>query len=181
VSVRDAVTAIALRNGGNAKVVEVPPGPPVLSPIVAEIYGPDYDGQVAVAKQVRAAFEDTPDIVGVDDTVDEDAPKLVLRVDQAKAARMGVAQADIVEVVRLGLSGENVTPVHGGDNKYEVPVRIQLPAVRQSELGNLLSHAGARARRRQRRPAHPSRKWCRSPRPAASRSSTARTCCRWCT
>jgi multidrug efflux pump subunit AcrB len=139
VSVRDAVTAIALRNGGNAKVVEVPPGPPVLSPIVAEIYGPDYDGQVAVAKQVRAAFEDTADIVGVDDTVDEDAPKLVLRVDQAKAARMGVAQADIVEVVRLGLSGKNVTPVHGGDNKYEVPVRIQLPAVRQSELGNLLA------------------------------------------
>ncbi|MGD9870188.1 MAG: efflux RND transporter permease subunit, partial [Thauera sp.] len=139
VSVRDAVTEIARRNGGNAKVVEVPPGPPVLSPIVAEIYGPDYDGQVAVAKQVRAAFEDTADIVGVDDTVDEDAPKLVLRVDQAKAARMGVAQADIVEVVRLGLSGEDVTPVHGGDNKYEIPVRIQLPAVRQSELGNLLA------------------------------------------
>jgi multidrug efflux pump subunit AcrB len=139
VSVRDAVTEIALRNGGNAKVVEVPPGPPVLSPIVAEIYGPDYDGQLAVAGQVRAAFEDTPHIVGVDDTVDEDAPKLVLRVDQAKAARMGVAQADIVEVVRLGLSGENVTPVHGGDNKYEIPVRIQLPAVHQSELGNLLA------------------------------------------
>ncbi len=139
VSVRDAVTAIARRNGGNAKVVEVPPGPPVLSPIVAELYGPDYDGQLAVAKQVRAAFEDTADIVGVDDTVDEDAPKLLLRVDQAKAARMGVAQADIVEVVRLGLSGENVTPVHGGDNKYEIPVRIQLPATRQSEVGNLLA------------------------------------------
>ncbi|HPE05177.1 MAG TPA: efflux RND transporter permease subunit, partial [Thauera sp.] len=139
VSVRDAVTEIARRNGGNAKVVEVPPGPPVLSPIVAEIYGPDYDGQVEVARRVRAAFEDTPDIVGVDDTVDEDAPKLVLRVDQAKAARMGVAQADIVEVVRLGLSGENVTPVHGGDNKYEIPVRIQLPAVRQSDLADLLA------------------------------------------
>ena len=139
VSVRDAVTAIGRRNGGNAKVVEVPPGPPVLSPIVAEIYGPDYDGQLAVAKQVRAAFETTPDIVGVDDTVDEDAPKLLLRVDQAKAARMGVAQADIVEVVRLGLSGENVTPVHGGEHKYEIPVRIQLPAVRQSEVGNLLA------------------------------------------
>ena len=139
VSVRDVVTEIARRNGGNAKVVEVPPGPPVLSPIVAEIYGPDYAGQVVVAKRVRAAFESSADIVGVDDTVDEDAPKLLLRVDQAKAARMGVAQADIVEVVRLGLAGENVTPVHGGDNKYEVPVRIQLPAARQSELDNLLT------------------------------------------
>ena len=133
------VAEIARRNGGNAKVVEVPPGPPVLSPIVAEIYGPDYAGQVAVAKRVRAAFESSADIVGVDDTVDEDAPKLLLRVDQSKAARMGVAQADIVEVVRLGLAGENVTPVHGGDNKYEVPVRIQLPAARQSELDNLLT------------------------------------------
>jgi len=120
-------------------VVEVPPGPPVLSPIVAEIYGPDYAGQLEVARRVRAAFEATPDIVGVDDTVDEDAPKLVLRVDQAKAARMGVAQADIVEVVRLGLAGENVTPVHGGDNKYEIPVRVQLPAVEQSELASLLA------------------------------------------
>ncbi len=138
-SVRDVVTEIARRNGGNAKVVEVPPGPPVLSPIVAEIYGPDYAGQVAVAKRVRAAFESSADIVGVDDTVDEDAPKLLLRVDQSKAARMGVAQADIVEVVRLGLAGENVTPVHGGDNKYEVPVRIQLPSTRQSELDNLLT------------------------------------------
>jgi Cu/Ag efflux pump CusA len=51
----------------------------------------------------------------------------VLRVNQAKAAQLGVAQADIVEVVRLGLGGENVTPVHGGDNKYEIPVRLTLP------------------------------------------------------
>ena len=75
------------------KVVEVPPGPPVMSPIVAEIYGPDYAGQIAVAKQVRAAFESTADIIGVDDTVDEDAEKLVLRVSQAKAALLGVAHA----------------------------------------------------------------------------------------
>lgn len=120
VSVRDAVASIALRNGGNAKVVEVPPGPPVMSPIVAEIYGPDHDGQIAVARTVRAAFEDTADIVGIDDSIDEAAPRLVLRVDQAKAARMGVAQADVVQVVRLALSGESVTPVHGGDNKYEI-------------------------------------------------------------
>ncbi|AUL99165.1 multidrug transporter AcrB [Rhodocyclaceae bacterium] len=135
---RAVVTEIARRNGGNAKVVEVPPGPPVLSPIVAEIYGPDYAGQLAVAQQVRAAFEATADVHSVDDTVDEAAPKLVLRVDQAKAARMGVAQADIVEVVRLALAGENVTPIHGGDNKYEIPVRIQLPANRQADVGELL-------------------------------------------
>ncbi len=138
-AVRDEVMRIARAAGGNAKVVEVPPGPPVLSPIVAEVYGPDYAGQTAVAAKVRSAFEGTADVVGVDDTVDEAAPKLVLRVDQAKAARMGVAQADAVEVVRLGLSGENVTPIHGGDNKYEMPVRIQLPPERMSTVDNVLA------------------------------------------
>ncbi len=138
VSVRDRVVAVALKHGGNAKVVEVPPGPPVMSPIVAEIYGPDYAGQIAVAKQVRAAFESTADIIGVDDTVDEDAEKLVLRVSQAKAALLGVAQKDIVEVVRMGLSGEDVTPVHDGDAKYEIPVRIVLPAERQNSIDQLL-------------------------------------------
>ena len=138
VSVRDRVVAVAQKNGGNAKVVEVPPGPPVMSPIVAEIYGPDYAGQIAVAKQVRAAFESTPDIIGVDDTADEDAEKIVLRVAQAKAALLGVAQKDIVEVVRMGLSGEDVTPVHDGDAKYEIPVRIVLPAERQNSIDQLL-------------------------------------------
>ncbi|MBI5784146.1 MAG: efflux RND transporter permease subunit [Rhodocyclales bacterium] len=138
VGVRDAVMAIARRHGGNAKVVEVPPGPPVLSPIVAEVYGPDYPGQIATAKQLRAAFEGTADILGVDDSVDADAPKVVLRVNQAKAALLGVAQSDVVATVRMGLSGEDVTPVHDGDAKYEIPVRITLPAERQSSLDELL-------------------------------------------
>jgi multidrug efflux pump subunit AcrB len=138
VSVRDRVVAVAKKHGGNAKIVEVPPGPPVMSPIVAEVYGPDYPGQIAVAKQVRAAFEGTADIIGVDDTVDEDAEKLVLRVNQAKAALLGVAQKDVVEVVRMGLSGEDVTPVHDGDAKYEIPVRIVLPAERQNNIDQLL-------------------------------------------
>jgi multidrug efflux pump subunit AcrB len=138
IGMRDRIMEIARAHGGNAKLVEVPPGPPVLSPIVAEIYGPDYDGQLAVARKVREAFEATPDIIGADDTIDEAAPKLVLRVNQAKSALLGVAQADIVEIMRLGLEGENVTPVHGRDDKYEVPVRIQLPAERQSAIDHLL-------------------------------------------
>jgi multidrug efflux pump subunit AcrB len=137
-SVREKLMAIAKAAGGNAKVVEVPPGPPVLSPIVAEVYGPDYAGQIAVAKQVRAAFEGTADILGVDDTVDADSGKLLLRVSQTKAAQLGVSQQDIVETVRLGLSGEDVTPVHDGDSKYEIPVRVTLPAERQDSIDQLL-------------------------------------------
>ncbi|MEW6513600.1 MAG: efflux RND transporter permease subunit [Pseudomonadota bacterium] len=138
VSVRDRIMAVAKASGGNAKVVEVPPGPPVLSPIVAEVYGPDYAGQIAVAKQVRDAFAGTADILGIDDSIDEDAGKVVLRVNQAKAALLGVAQKDIVETVRMGLTGEDVTPMHDGEAKYEIPVRITLPAEKQDSLDSLL-------------------------------------------
>jgi multidrug efflux pump subunit AcrB len=138
VSIREKVMAVAKASGGNAKVVEVPPGPPVLSPIVAEVYGPDYAGQIVVAQKIRAAFEGTADILGVDDTIDEDAGKVVLRVNQAKAALLGVAQKDIVETVRMGLSGEDVTPLHDSEAKYEIPVRITLPAERQDGLDSLL-------------------------------------------
>jgi multidrug efflux pump subunit AcrB len=138
VAVRERLMAVAKASGGNAKVVEVPPGPPVLSPIVAEVYGPDYAGQIAVAQRVRDAFEGTADILGVDDTVDEDAGKILLKVNQAKAALLGVSQKDIVETVRLGLTGEDVTPLHDGEAKYEIPVRITLPAEKQSSLDALL-------------------------------------------
>jgi multidrug efflux pump subunit AcrB len=138
VSVRDRIAEIAKKHGGNAKVVEVPPGPPVLSPIVAEVYGPDYAGQVAVAKEVRKAFEGTADIVGVDDSVQADAQKFVLRVSQSKAALLGVAQKDIVEVVRMGLAGEDVTPAHSQDAKYEIPVRVTLAPEKQNSLDALL-------------------------------------------
>ena len=138
VSVRDKVMEIARRHGGNAKVIEVPPGPPVLSPIVAEIYGPDYAGQIAVAKEVRKAFEGTADILGVDDSVQADAQKFVLRVSQSKAALLGVAQKDIVEVVRLGLAGEDVTPAHSQDAKHEIPVRVTLAPEKQGSLDALL-------------------------------------------
>jgi multidrug efflux pump subunit AcrB len=119
-------------------VVEVPPGPPVMSPIVAEIYGPDYDAQIAVAKQVRGVFEHSKGIVAIDDTVEDDAQRFVLRVLQNKAAIAGVAQKDIVAAMKMGLSGENVTPIHGSGAKYEVPVRITLPPERLSSLDELL-------------------------------------------
>ncbi|WP_018507105.1 efflux RND transporter permease subunit [Thiobacillus thioparus] len=137
-AIRPAVEAIARKHGADVKVVEVPPGPPVMSPIVAEIYGPDYDAQIQVAKQVRNVFEKTKGIVAIDDTVEDDAQRFVLRVLQNKAAVAGVAQKDIVAAMKMGLSGENVTPIHGSGAKYEIPVRITLPPERQSGLDDLL-------------------------------------------
>ncbi|MCX7945370.1 MAG: efflux RND transporter permease subunit [Hydrogenophilus sp.] len=136
---RPVVQAIAARYGANAKVVEVPPGPPVLAPIVAEIYGPSYEGQIAVAQQVRAALERTPDVVDVDDTIEEVAPELVLVVNQAKAAQKGVAQAQIVETIRVALSGESATSLYGGSNQYEVPVRLMMSETLKDQVDQVLA------------------------------------------
>ena len=137
-AVRGPIEKIAEKYAANVKVVEVPPGPPVMSPIVAEVYGPDYEGQIGVARKVQSAFAKTPDIVAIDDSVEEVSRKYVLRVLQSKAALMGVAQKDIVAVMKMGLAGEDVTPVHTGETKYEIPVRVTLAPERQNNLDELL-------------------------------------------
>ncbi|MDP9109078.1 MAG: efflux RND transporter permease subunit, partial [Pseudomonadota bacterium] len=115
------------------------PGPPVLAPLVAEIYGPDQAGRHALAKQVRQVFSQSADIIGVDDSVEADAGRLVLRVDQRKAALLGVTATAVVQAMRVALTGEDVTALHDGQSKYSVPVRLGLPAAKQTQLASLLA------------------------------------------
>ncbi len=143
-AVRPKLEEIARRWDARVKVVEVPPGPPVLSPIVAEVYGPDEAGRARVAKLVRAAFASTADIVGIDDSVEDTAPRLQIRVEQARAAQLGVTRRDVVDTMRVALSGMDVSPLHDGVSKYQVPVRIALPPERQGELEQALK-LGVRA------------------------------------
>jgi multidrug efflux pump subunit AcrB len=137
-AVRPELARIGASLGANVKVVEVPPGPPVLSPLVAEIYGPDEAGRHAVAKRVRAEFGRDADIVGIDDSIEDAAPKFSVRIDQARAATLGVASADVVAAMRMALDGEDVTMLRDGDAKYGVPVRLTLPPERQAKLDGLL-------------------------------------------
>ena len=129
---------IAKTWNANVKIVEVPPGPPVMSPIVAEIYGPDYAGARKVAGKVREQFGKTADIVGIDDSVTEAAPKLLLQVMQSKAALLGVAPRDIVDVIGVALSGQDVASLHDANAKYAPPLRIGLPAERRSRIDEVL-------------------------------------------
>lgn len=135
--VRAPLQAIGKRFGANVKVVEVPPGPPVLSPIVAEIYGPDAAGRLSVAKSVRAIFEKTPSVVDVDDSSSSPTLKKMLLVDRRKAALLGVAQQTVVSTLQTALSGEAVTWLHD-QNKYPASAWVQLPANRQGDLNALL-------------------------------------------
>ena len=137
-AVRPKLEAIGQKWGAKVKVVEVPPGPPVLAPIVAEVYGPDELGRIQVAKKIFEALAATAGIVGVDDSVVDAAPRIQLKVDQAKASLAGISRRDVVETMRMGLSGADVTPIHDGQSKYEVPVRIALPAEHAGELSDFL-------------------------------------------
>jgi multidrug efflux pump subunit AcrB len=134
---RPELQAIGQRFGANVKVVEMPPGPPVLAPIVAEIYGPDAEGRRRVAKAVRAIFEKTDNVVDVDDSSIVAAPRKLLLVDRRKAAALGIPQQAIVTTLRAGLAGEATTYLHDG-SKYPAAALIQLPAERHGDLSALL-------------------------------------------
>ncbi len=135
--VRPALTKIADAHGARVKVVEVPPGPPVLSPIVAEIYGPDDAGRIAVARAVEGVFRKQAGVVDADVSAIADAARWVVTVDRSKAALAGVRQDDIVATLRAGLSGEDVTYLRDA-SKYPAAIRLQLPVSAQGDLEALL-------------------------------------------
>ena len=136
---RPDLERIAARHGGVLKVVEVPPGPPVLAPIVAEVYGPDEAGRSELALRIARAFAATPHVVGVDTTVEEDAPRAFLRVQRSRAESLGIPVAVIAQTVHGALSGVDAAWLHDGHSKYPVPVRLQLPREAQVGLDALLA------------------------------------------
>jgi multidrug efflux pump subunit AcrB len=137
-AVREPLQTIGKKLGANVKVVEVPPGPPVQAPLVAEIYGLDYEGQLRVAKEVRSVFETTPDIIDVDDSVEAPATKLIVKVDQSKAATLGVAQQSVVSALYAALSGDDASYIHTGRAKYPQPIRLELPVKDKASISKVL-------------------------------------------
>jgi multidrug efflux pump subunit AcrB len=137
--VRPALEKIGLAHHARVKVVEVPPGPPVMSPLVAEVYGPDEAGRQKLAAQIAASFAATPDIVGVDSSLREDAPRAFLRVRRQRAESLGIPVAAIAQTVSSALSGVDAAYLHDGYSKYPVPVRIQLPLESQVGLDAILA------------------------------------------
>ena len=138
-SVREPLVAIGTRFNAVVKVVEVPPGPPVLSPLVAEIYGPDYDGRIALARQVKQVFHETADIVDIDDSVEAPAPRWIVRIDRSLAARLGVDQATVVNALATALDGEDVSYLRDAHARYPVAVRMELPVAEKADLERVLT------------------------------------------
>jgi len=134
--VRPLLDAIGNQYGARIQVSEVPPGPPVIQTLVAEVYGPDLAGQTRVAQQIKSIFQRTPGVVDTDWYVEDPQSRLVMRVDEVKAAQHGIAVADVAHVLALAVSGTRVGLVHDQTSREPVPAIVELDRTdRSSEQG----------------------------------------------
>jgi multidrug efflux pump subunit AcrB len=132
--VRPKVQAAAAKYGARVKVAEVPPGPPVLQTLVAEVYGPDYDGQIEIARRVKDILEKTEGVVDVDWYVEDDRPRYRFAVDRAKAAMNGVSPEQVAATLRLAVEGEAVGLLHQPKAKEDVSIVLRLPVEDRSRI-----------------------------------------------
>ena len=137
--VRPLLTAIAERHGARVKIAEIPPGPPVLSTLVAEVYGPDDATRRGIARQVKDIFRKTAGVVDVDWYVEDNQPKFRFVVDKEKAALAGIATEDVARTLRVALDGENGGLLHLPQEKEPVAINVRLPLEQRSSVAALSS------------------------------------------
>jgi multidrug efflux pump subunit AcrB len=137
---RPELDQIAGLFGARIKLAEVPPGPPVLQTLVAEVYGPDYKGQIDLAAQINKIFQQTPGVVDVDWYVEDPQTKYDMKVDLEKAALHGVSPAEVTRTLQVGLSGASAGLLHDPQAREDVPIEVRLTRPDRSgieQLGNL--------------------------------------------
>jgi multidrug efflux pump subunit AcrB len=132
--VRDQLASTAKRLGATIQVAEVPPGPPVLQTLVAEVYGPDHDRRLALAREVRGVFESTPGVVDVDWYVEEEQPKWRLEIDDEKASAAGLPASAVAALVRMAGEGEPVSLLHDEHAREAVPIVLRLDRQNRGSL-----------------------------------------------
>jgi multidrug efflux pump subunit AcrB len=135
--IREAIGPMARELGANVKVAEVPPGPPVLQTLVAEIYGPTAEGRQRIAGEVLNIFEETEGIVDADWSVEADQPKLRFVVDRQKAALSGISDADIAESLSLATVGVTAGLLHDPREKEDVAIEVRLNRAARSDPNRL--------------------------------------------
>ncbi len=137
--IRTQLAPIAARYGARLKVAEVPPGPPVLETLVAEVYGPSQQGQIDLARRIRELFKATDGVVDVDWYVEDDQPKYRLVVDKEKAALNGISDDDVAEAIRIVSAGEQAGLLHVDSAKEDVPIVVRLDRAARSDLTRIQS------------------------------------------
>ncbi len=137
--VRPRVTEIASKYGARVAVAEVPPGPPVLQTLVAEIYGPNEASRLALANQVIKVFKSTPGVVDTDWYIEADQPKARFVIDKEKAALNGISAETISETLRIAVGGVPVDLLHVPRDKEDVDILLQLPRASRTTPDELLA------------------------------------------
>ena len=138
-NMRPGIQEIAKQFNANVKLVEVPPGPPVLSTLVAEVYGPNYDQQIILANKIKGIIDSTSDVVDVDWMVDADQQQYHFEVDKEKAMRYGIAPAQVVATMNAALSGQNAGVLHTPASFSQQPILLQLADADKSGIEGLLN------------------------------------------
>jgi len=137
VAVRGPITALGDKYGARIKIAEIPPGPPVISTLVAEVYGPSYEQQLDVARQVKDIFSKTPGVVDVDWMVEDDQVRYVYAVDKEKAALNGISTAEVARTLRLALAQDGLALGHMDSEQEPVEIVLRLPRERRSSVEDL--------------------------------------------
>ncbi|ABO24306.1 efflux RND transporter permease subunit [Shewanella loihica] len=137
--VRRALQATAKQYHANVKVVEVPPGPPVWSPILAEVYGPNAEMRETAANALQQLFHDTQDVVDIDIYLPAAQQKWQVNIDRAKASLMGVPYSNIVDLVATSVGGKAVSYLHKPNQKSPVPIKLQLEEGAKVDLEQVLN------------------------------------------
>ena len=132
--VRTLLLPVATRHHATIQVAEVPPGPPVLQTLVAEIYGPDAERRQALAQQVKSIFERTAGVVDTDWYVESPQAKTALVVDDTRARAAGLHAADVAAAVRLASDGARLGRLHDERAREDVPIVLRLPRARRGSL-----------------------------------------------
>ncbi|QYJ96378.1 efflux RND transporter permease subunit [Shewanella alkalitolerans] len=137
--VRRALQTTAKQYNANVKVVEVPPGPPVWSPILAEVYGPNAEMRETAANALQQLFHDTQDVVDIDIYLPAAQQKWQVNIDRAKASLMGVPYSNIVDLVATSVGGKAVSYLHKPNQKSPVPIKLQLEEGAKVDLEQVLN------------------------------------------
>jgi multidrug efflux pump subunit AcrB len=132
--VRERLAPIAARFDATIQVSEVPPGPPVLQTLVAEVYGPDTVRRVELARQLKSIFESTPGVVDVDWYVESPQAKASLVVDEERASAAGLSAGDVAAAVQLASDGRRVGLLHDPRAREDVPIVVRLPRAQRGSL-----------------------------------------------
>ncbi|HNY11449.1 MAG TPA: efflux RND transporter permease subunit [Candidatus Wallbacteria bacterium] len=142
---RPEIQKIAKKFNANVKVAEVPPGPPVLQTLVAEIYGPDYEKVKLVTRDIAKKFAETEGVVDIDTYIEDTSERYVFNIDQEKASLNGLSVTEVLGATKLAMSGQKFSLMHSNDEIEDVYINVTPPEKQRASINSILNvHAFSR-------------------------------------